>query len=114
MKKQPTPDRIAQLAAITRMERGHLSVIRTSPDGTKYYNLQRREDGRNITEYIPLSELSTVEENIKAHENFQKIVEEHAAELSQQSRQQRKEEVKKKPVKPATTNLPNKKKSKKS
>ena len=27
------PARIAQLAAITQMERGHLSVIRTSPDG---------------------------------------------------------------------------------
>ena len=33
MKTNLLPERIAQMATITRMERGHLSVIRTGPDG---------------------------------------------------------------------------------
>jgi hypothetical protein len=33
MKTKPASERIAQMAAITSMERGHFSVIRTEPDG---------------------------------------------------------------------------------
>ncbi len=38
MKTTPFPARIAEMAALTRMERGHLSVIRTGPDGQPYPN----------------------------------------------------------------------------
>jgi hypothetical protein len=39
------------MATITRMERDHLSVIRTGPDGQPYYDLQHRENGRNVTAF---------------------------------------------------------------
>lgn len=96
MKTTPLPDRIKQMAAITRMERGHLSVIRTGPDGQPYYNLQHRENGRNVTEYIPRAQVTAVEENIAAYERFKTLVDEHIAEISEKSRQERKSEVKKK------------------
>ena len=78
MKTIPLPERVAQMATITRMERGHISVIRTGPDGQPYHNLQHREDGRNVTEYIPREELPAVQENVAAYEHFMKLVDEHA------------------------------------
>ena len=62
------PERIKQLASITRMERGHLAIIRTGPDGQPYYNLQHRGNGRNVTEYIARDRIAAVEENIDAFE----------------------------------------------
>ncbi len=105
MKNNPTSERIAQLAAIIRMERGHLSVIRTGPDGQPYYNLQHRENGRNVTEYIPRDQVTTVEDNIAAYERFKTLIDEHVEEISQQSRQERKAGVKKKrqTTKPSTS-----------
>jgi hypothetical protein len=112
MKTNQTSGRIAQLAAITRMERGHLSIIRTGPDGQPYYNLQHRENGRNVTEYIPRDQVATVEENIAAFERFKSLIDEHVDEISEQSRQERKADVKKKrpTTKPSTS--PGTKKSK--
>lgn len=96
MKGNSIPPRLKELASITRMERGHLSVIRTGPDGQPYYNLQHRENGRNVTEYIPRNQLATVEQNIAAYEHFKVLIDEHVAEISEISRQERKADVKKK------------------
>ena len=112
MKTIPLPERVAQMATITRMERGHISVIRTGPDGQPYYNLQHREDGRNVTEYIPREELPAVQENVAAYEHFMKLVDEHVAGISEVSRQERKAGVKKKRRTPSAIPLPRKKKSK--
>ena len=112
VKTTPLPERIAQMATITRMERGHLSVIRTDPDGHPYYNLQRREDGRNVTEYIPREEIPAVQEHIAAYERFKQLVDEHLNEVSENSRQERKAGVKKKRRTPSATPLLRKKKSK--
>lgn len=111
MKTTVIPERIKQLAAITRMERGHLAIIRTGPDGQPYYNLQHRENGRNVTEYIPRNQVPTVEENINAYERFKALVDEHVAEISEQSRQQRKAGVKKKRLTAKTSTSPGRKKS---
>ena len=112
MKTNQTSERIAQLAAITRMERGHLSVIRTGPDGQPYHNLQHRENGHNVSEYIPRDQVPAVQENIAAYERFKTLVDEHVADISEKSRQERKADVKKKrrTTKPSTS--PGKKKSK--
>jgi len=112
MKTIPLPERVAQMATITRMERGHISVIRTGPDGQPYHNLQHREDGRNVTEYIPREELPAVQENVAAYEHFMKLVDEHVAGISEVSRQERKAGVKKKRRTPSAIPLPRKKKSK--
>jgi hypothetical protein len=53
VKTKQTCERIAQLAAITRMKHSHLSVIRTGPNGQPRHNLEHRENGRNVSEYIP-------------------------------------------------------------
>lgn len=112
MKTTPLPERIAQMATITRMERGHLSVIRTGPDGLPYHNLQRRENGRNVTEYIPREEVPVVQEHIAAYERFKQLVDEHLNEVSEKSRQARKDGVKKKRRTPGATPSPRKKRSK--
>jgi hypothetical protein len=112
MKTNNLPDRIKKMAAITSMERGNLSVIRTGPDGQSYYNLQRRENGRNVTEYIPREQVETVKQNIANHQEFQTLVDEHVAQLSEASRQQRKSDVKKKPQTKKPSTSPAKKKSK--
>ena len=112
MKTTPLPARIAQMAAITRMERGHLSVIRTGPDGQPYHNLQHRENGRNVTEYIPRDEVPAVQEHVAAYERFKQLVDEHLEEVSELSRQERKAGVKKKRRTPGTLPSPGKKKSK--
>lgn len=112
MKTTPLPERIAKMASITRMERGHLSVIRTGPDGQPYYNLQRREGGRNVTEYIPRDEVPAVQQHVAAYEHFKQLVDEHVAGVSELSRQERKSAVKKKRRTPSASPLPGKKKSK--
>lgn len=89
------PERIAQMAEITRMERGRLSVIRTGPDGQPYFNLQHREGGRNVSEYIPRDQIPMVQEHLAAGERFQQLVDEHLREISEISRQERKVTIKK-------------------
>ena len=49
-----------QIAAIDRMERGKLSVIRQGQSGS-YFNLQRREGGRNVTEYVPVDQVAAAQ-----------------------------------------------------
>lgn len=112
MKTPILPERITQMADITRMERGKLSIIRTGPDGQPYYNLQHREDGRNVTEYVPRDQLSAVQQHIAAFEQFKQLVDEHITEVSKVSRQERKDGVKKKRPTPTTTSSPSTRKSK--
>jgi hypothetical protein len=100
------------MASITRMERGHISVIRTGPDGQPYHNLQHRENGRNVTEYIPRDELPAVQEHVAAYERFKELVEQHLDEVCTLSRQERKAGVKKKLPIPRSSPSPRKRKSK--
>lgn len=112
MKAPILPERITQMAEITRMEPGKLSVIRTGPDGQPYYNLQHREDGRNVTEYIPRDQLPDVRQHIAAYEHFKQLVDEHITEIAKISRKERKSGVKKKRQTSSTTSSPKKRKSK--
>ncbi len=99
-----------QIAAIDRMERGKLSVIRQGQSGS-YFNLQRREGGRNVTEYVPADQVAQAQENIDAHHRFQSLVGEYADLITAQSRQDRKAGAKKK--RPTQTSAsPRKRKSK--
>jgi hypothetical protein len=114
MKDTRLPERIAQLAEITRMERGHLSVIRTGPDGQPYFNLQHRKDGKNVTEYIPRDQVPVVQEHLAAYQVFQQLIDEHLNEVSEISRQERKADTKKKRQIPSAMPSPKKRKSKNS
>ena len=111
MSTKNTPhDILDQIAAIDRMERGKLSVIRQGPSGS-YFNLQRREGGRNMTEYVPADQVARAQENIDAHTRFQSLVGEYVDLIATQSRLERKAGAKKK--RPAQTSAsPKKRKSK--
>lgn len=96
MNSKNTPhDIIQKIAAITHMERGKLSVIRQGPHGP-YYNLQRRENGRNVSEYIPSGQLEEARANTEAFARFETLVENLAEVISAQSREERKAGDKKK------------------
>ena len=109
-KKNNPRDILQQIAAIDRMERGKLSVIRQGPGGS-YFNLQRREGGRNVTEYVPAQQVAQAQENIDAHNRFQSLVGEYANLITAQSRQERKAGGKNKRP-PQTSSSPRKPKSK--
>lgn len=111
MNKKNSPREILEeIATIERMERGKLSVIRQGPNGP-YFNLQRREGGRNVTEYVPAEQVAEAQENIEAHHRFEALMEEYASVISTQSREARKDRVKKKRRSPAS-HSPKKPKSK--
>jgi hypothetical protein len=95
MKTTPLPGILRQIASITAMEPGHLSVIREGPNGP-YYNLQHRENGRNVTEYVPSGQVAEVERNIAAYQEFTGLVEAYAGRIVEETRRQRHAGLKKK------------------
>ena len=110
MKATPDPrDILRQIASIPHMERGKLSIMRQGPKGP-YYNLQRWQDGHNITEYVPRDQVPVVEENLEAYRHFEQLVEDYSRLITEASRQQRKNGSKKKRP-PRTSPSPGKKKS---
>lgn len=87
--KNTPRDIIQEITAITHMERGKLSVIRQGPHGP-YYNLQRRENGRNVSEYIPAGQVEEARANTEAFAHFETLVENLVEVISAQSREERK------------------------
>jgi hypothetical protein len=85
---------IQQLATFHQMERGTLSVIRQTPSGP-CFNLQRRENGRHTSEYIPAAQGPLVKANLARHSEFQAVVEQYVNLVCEQSRQERMAGVKK-------------------
>lgn len=88
---------LEQIAAIDRMERGKLSIIRQGPKGP-YHNLQRREGGRNVTEYVPADQVSQLQAHIESHQRFEALVDEYERLITEQTRAERKAGVQKKRV----------------
>jgi hypothetical protein len=86
---------LQQIAAIERMERGTLCVLRQGPTGP-YYNFQIREHGRHQSQYVPREQAPLLQENIAAYEHFQSLVDEYVRLVSERSREERLAGVKKK------------------
>lgn len=95
---------LQRLASFDQMERGTLSVIRQTPHGP-CCNLQRRENGRHVSEYIPADQVPLVEANLAKHDQFQSLIEEHVRLICQQSREQRLSGAKKKRPTPTSPSL---------
>ena len=55
-----TSSLLEQIAQIQSMERGKLSVIKESASGP-FYKLQARENGKNLTRYIPREQVPAVQ-----------------------------------------------------
>ena len=67
------------------MERGKLSIIRESPSGP-FYKIQAREDGKNLTRYVPREQVPATEEAIAGYKQFQTLTEEYARLKIQETR----------------------------
>ncbi len=84
-------DLLAQIAAIPLMERGKLSAYtfkdRARPD-SPYYKLQRWEEGKNVTRYIPAAQVPLLEQALAGHAQFQALVEQYAQAVIARTREQ--------------------------
>ena len=78
----PTKQQILQqIAAIPAMERGKLSAYsfreRSGASGP-YHKLQRWEEGKNKTRYIPADEFPAVEAALAGYTQYQQLTEQYA------------------------------------
>lgn len=76
---------LQQIAEIKTMERGKLSIIREGPSGP-FYKIQAREDGKNVTRYVPRDQVTVTEEAIEGYKHFQKLTEQYAELKIQETR----------------------------
>lgn len=76
---------LQQIAQIQQMERGKLSVMREGPQGP-YFKLQRWENGKNVSRYVPRDQAPAVQEAVAGYKQFQEVAEHYAEEIIQQTR----------------------------
>lgn len=83
------------------MERGKLTVQqRTS--GQRYYHLQRWEDGRNVSQYVPAADVPAVEAARCEYEQFQNLADQFVTLSEQMGRQERDSKKNaKRPIRPS-------------
>ena len=103
MNAQNTPESLLrQIAQIQRMEPGKLCVIRQGPQGP-YFNLQCREHGKTLSQYIPATQSELVAEHTANYRQFQGLVDEYAALVVAQTRAERLAGSKKKTRRPKSS-----------
>lgn len=78
----PTKTQIlAQIAQIQFMERGKLSTYSfpdRSGESGPYYKLQRWEDGKNLTRYVPPEQVPLLQEALAGQARFQELTQQYA------------------------------------
>jgi hypothetical protein len=93
---------LQQIAQIQHMEPGKLCVIRQGPHGP-YYNLLCRERGKTLSQYIPADQSEQVAQHTANYREFQGLVDEYAALVVAQTRQERLARSKKKTLHPKSS-----------
>jgi hypothetical protein len=93
---------LQQIAQISRMEPGKLCVIRQGPDGP-YYSLQCRQQGKNLTRYVPRDQAPLVAAHTANYERFQSLVAEYVTLVAHQTRAEREAGSKKKTSPPRSS-----------
>ena len=88
-------DLLNQIASIQHFEKGKLCVLRQGPNGP-FYNFQHWTNGKNVCQYVPAAQVARLQENIKAHHQFESLTQQYVEMLSERSRAERLSEVKKK------------------
>ncbi len=106
----PLPPILQQIAQIQSMERGKLSVIKESASGP-FYKLQAREQGTNLTRYVPRQQVPAVREAIEGYRQFQALTEQYAQEVILQTRAAIAAGSKKKPSSARRSSWPKNRKS---
>ena len=64
---------LQQAAQIAHLERGSLSIIRQGPDGP-YFNHQCRQDGKNVSRYVPRDQVPAVQAALDGYQQFQQCI----------------------------------------
>jgi len=82
---QSLPLILQQIAQIQSMERGKLSVIKEGAAGP-FYKRQARENGKNVTRYVPREQAPALREAIEGYKQFQTLTEQYAREVITQTR----------------------------
>jgi len=80
------PSILQQIAKIQTMERGKLSVIKESSAGP-FYKIQAREQGKNLTRYVPREQVGAVQEAIEGYQRFKSLTEQYAQQIIERTRQ---------------------------
>lgn len=77
---------LQQIASIQTMERGKLSVIKVSSSGP-FYKIQAREQGKNVTRYVPRDQVGAVQEAIEGYQRFESLTEQYSQQVIERTRQ---------------------------
>lgn len=86
MNTKPDPQSLLQQAAqIPRLERGKLSILREGANGP-FYNHQCREEGKNVSRYVPRDQVPAVQEAIDGYAKFEALIEEYVDQIVDQTR----------------------------
>jgi hypothetical protein len=80
------PSILQQIAKIQTMERGKLSVIKESSAGP-FYKIQAREQGKNLTRYVPREQVAAVQEAIEGYQRFESLTQQYAQQVIDRTRQ---------------------------
>jgi hypothetical protein len=80
------PSILQEIARIQTMERGKLSVIKESSAGP-FYKIQARENGKNLTRYVPRDQVAAVQEAIDGYKQFESLTEQYAQQVITQTRE---------------------------
>ncbi|MGH7980721.1 MAG: DUF6788 family protein [Limisphaerales bacterium] len=77
------------MAAISSMERGKLSsyAFKDRVGGGPYHKLQRWENGKNATRYIPADQVPEVEAALAGYDHFRQLTEEYVQSVVTETRQ---------------------------
>jgi hypothetical protein len=78
---------LQEAAQIPHLERGKLSIIRQGPDGP-YYNHQCRQDGKNVSRYIPREQVAAVQEAIDGYQKFNNLIDQYVDQIVKKTRQE--------------------------
>jgi hypothetical protein len=96
MNAKSTPESILHdIAQIQRLERGTISIIRPGPGGP-YYNHQCYENGKNVSRYVPLEQVSEVKQAIEGYHRLQQLMQQYVQIMVDKTRTEREASVKKK------------------
>lgn len=107
--EKPLLSIIQEIANIQTMERGKLSIIKESSSGP-FFKLQARENGKNVTRYVPRDEAGAVQEAIDGYHRFQALTQQYAQLKIEETRAAIAAGSKKK-IPPANSSLPRNRKS---
>jgi hypothetical protein len=80
---------LGEIAAIESMERGKLSAysFKERADAGTYYKLQRWQDGKNVTRYVPTDEVAAVKAALDGYDQFRQLTERYAQVVIDETRQ---------------------------